>query len=82
MLNKRSRKFRIFFLLFLVLFVVSAIHTALVEYQDYIDECKPTGEQRMVNSVLNAPNGALSGLSVEDKFICDGGRVTWKARYQ
>uniref|UniRef100_A0AAU8GG92 Uncharacterized protein n=1 Tax=Salmonella phage vB_SEnST11_KE23 TaxID=3161174 RepID=A0AAU8GG92_9CAUD len=34
--------------------------------------CKPNGEQRFVNTV--------DGVAVENKLICDGGRVKW-SRY-
>lgn len=34
--------------------------------------CKPNGEQRLANSV--------DGVVVENKLICDGGRVKW-SRY-
>lgn len=50
------------------------------EYKDYKNGCEPTGEQRMVNSILNAPKGALSGLAVQDKFLCKDGSVKWKQK--
>lgn len=31
--------------------------------------CKPNGEQHLVNGV--------DGVVVEDKLICDGGRIKW-----
>lgn len=34
--------------------------------------CKPNGEQRLANSA--------DGIVVENKLICDGGRVKW-SRY-
>lgn len=36
----------------------------------------------MVNSVVNAPDGAFSGLVVEDEFVCKNGRITWKPQYK
>lgn len=80
-MKKRSGLFKVFFGLVVALILVSGANQLLTEYRDHQDGCKPTGEQRMVNSVMNAPEGGLTGLMVEDKFVCKNGRVTWKAQY-
>lgn len=74
--------FKIFFGLMVATILLSLANHVATEYKDYRDGCKPTGEQRMVNSVINAGQGAVSGLMVEDKFVCKNGRITWKAQYQ
>lgn len=74
--------FKIFFLGILCIIVVSVVEYAKTEYQDHQDGCTPTGRQHMVNSVVNAPNGAFSGLVVEDEFVCKNGRITWKPQYK
>lgn len=74
--------FKLWFTLIVGLIILSLIGHGVQEYQDYQDGCVKTGEQRMVNSVVNAPDGAFSGLVVEDKFVCNNGRITWKSQYQ
>lgn len=74
--------FKIFFIFLSAMIVVAVVEHVKSEYQDRQDGCEPTGEQRMVNSVINAPDGAFSGLVVEDKFVCKNGRITWKPQYQ
>lgn len=64
------------------LIILGIVGYLMQEYQDFKDGCVKTGEQRMVNSVVNAPDGAFSGVVVEDKFVCKTGRITWKAQYQ
>ena len=50
-----------------VIFVVVAI---AVDFADTLTHnCKPTGEQRFVNS--------FDGVVVEDKLVCDGGSIKW-----
>lgn len=79
---KSNRMFKIFFVGMFLFIIASVGQRMLVDYQDNKDGCKPTGEQRMVNSVINAPNGALTGLVVQDKLVCDNGRMTWKTQYE
>lgn len=74
--------FKIFFTAIAIFCIIGIVNYAMTEYEDFKDGCQPTGEQRMVNSVINAPDGAFSGLVAEDKFVCKGGRITWKAQYQ
>lgn len=81
MLKRKPTWFKVFFFVLAFVMVLGAVNYGLTEYKDYQDGCEPTGEQRMVNSVINAPEGALTGLMVEDKFVCKTGRVTWKAQY-
>ena len=74
--------FKIFFTGIVIACIISVVSYTVAEYRNFKDGCKPTGEQRMVNSVINAPDGSFSGLVVEDKFVCKTGRITWKAQYQ
>ncbi|AKJ73494.1 hypothetical protein SP40_53 [Salmonella phage 40] len=53
-----------------IIFVVVFI---IVDIADTVTHnCKPNGEQRLANTV--------DGVAVENKLICDGGRVKW-SRY-
>ncbi len=58
------------------LVVVGIIVVAVFIVVDIADtvthNCKPNGEQRLANSA--------DGVVVENKLICDGGRVKW-SRY-
>lgn len=81
-MNKYNLGFKLWFILIAGLVILGVIGLVVQEYQDLKDGCVKTGEQRMVNSVINAPDGAFSGLVVEDKFVCKTGRITWKAQYQ
>lgn len=74
--------FKIIFTCVVIICILSIANYAMTEYQDFKDGCQPTGDQRMVNSVINAPEGSFSGLVAEDKFVCKDGRITWKAKYQ
>ncbi|MFP8823448.1 hypothetical protein, partial [Enterobacter cloacae] len=56
--------FKLWFTLIGCLIIISLVSYGMQEYQDYQDGCVKTGEQRMVNSVVNAPDGAFSGLVV------------------
>lgn len=38
-------------------------------YDTQVHNCKATGEQRLANGV--------DGVVVENKLVCDGGRVKW-----
>uniref|UniRef100_A0AAU8GEA7 TMhelix containing protein n=1 Tax=Salmonella phage vB_SEnST11_KE22 TaxID=3161173 RepID=A0AAU8GEA7_9CAUD len=52
--------------------VLVAIFIAVDAIDTVEHNCKPNGEQRFVNTV--------DGVAVENKLICDGGRVKW-SRY-
>ena len=58
------------------LVIVGIIVVAVFIVVDIADtvtyNCKPNGEQRLANSA--------DGVVVENKLICDGGRVKW-SRY-
>lgn len=58
------------------LVIVGIIFVAVFIVVDITDtvthSCKPNGEQRLANSA--------DGVVVENKLICDGGRVKW-SRY-
>lgn len=46
----------------------------VLDMQDtYTHNCKPSGQQRMVNTI--------DGLKVEDQLVCDGGRTKWTLQY-
>lgn len=74
--------FKLFFLGILCIIIVSVVDHVKTEYQDRQDGCRPTGRQKMVNSVVNAPDGAFSGLVAVDEFVCNNGRITWKPQYE
>lgn len=52
--------------------VLVAVFIAVDIADTVTHNCKPNGEQRLANSA--------DGVVVENKLICDGGRVKW-SRY-
>ncbi|ALM02414.1 hypothetical protein KP12_81 [Klebsiella phage KP12] len=56
-----------------IVIVVAVVAYISLDIADNVTHnCKPNGEQRLANSV--------DGVIVENKLICDGGRVKW-SRY-
>lgn len=53
--------------------IIVVVALFIVDITDTVTHnCKPNGEQRLANSA--------DGVVVENKLICDGGRVKW-SRY-
>lgn len=52
--------------------IVIAVFIVVDIVDNFTHNCKPNGEQRWANSG--------NGVVVENKLICDGGRVKW-SRY-
>lgn len=82
MLKRTPIWFKVFFFGIAFAIVIAIVNHVLVEYRDQQDGCQPTGRQKMVNSVVNAPDGAFSGLVAVDEFVCNNGRITWKPQYE
>lgn len=78
-------RFKIWFYFIGLLMLIMVAGSATYMYYDHQDDlrynCQPTGEQRLVNSMLHASDSALTTLVAQDKFLCDGGRVKWKTQY-
>lgn len=67
--------------LIIVILVVGVGSVAYDLYDTSSRGCKPNGEQRFVNSMVNAGSDAISTLVIEDKLVCKDGSFKWRAQY-
>lgn len=67
-------------IIFIVIIAVVSVGYDL--YDTASRGCKPSGEQRFVNSMVHAGDGAISTLVIEDKLVCKDGSFKWRAQYQ
>lgn len=67
----------------IILIIIGVVIGGLYDLYDTASRgCKPNGEQRFVNSMVHAGDGAISTLVIEDKLVCKDGSFKWRAQYQ
>ena len=64
-----------------LVFIGAACNVGYDIYDSSSRGCTPSGEQRFVNSMIHAGDGAISTLVIEDKLVCKDGSLKWRVRY-
>lgn len=77
----RPKRNNLFFVIVACMIIFSVFAIIYDVYDTQVRGCKPTGEQRLVNSIIHASSDAISTLVVQEKLVCKDNSVKWREVY-